>query len=78
MTTSTPLSVKGEQTRERILDVALTLFRELGYEATTMRLIAAGAGVSVGNSYYYFPTKEHLVQAFYWRMHVDRVEACRR
>lgn len=77
MSTSSSLSVKGEQTRERILDVALTLFRERGYEATTMRLIAAGAGVSVGNSYYYFPTKEHLVQAFYWRMHVERVEACR-
>jgi AcrR family transcriptional regulator len=75
--TSPSLSAKGEQTRERILDVALGLFRERGYEATTMRMIAAGAGVSVGNSYYYFPTKEHLVQAFYWRMHVERVEACR-
>jgi AcrR family transcriptional regulator len=74
--TSASLSAKGEQTRERILDVALSLFRERGYEATTMRMIAAGAGVSVGNSYYYFPTKEHLVQAFYWRMHVQRVEAC--
>jgi AcrR family transcriptional regulator len=74
---SASLSLKGEQTRERILDIALNLFRERGYEATTMRMIAAGAGVSVGNSYYYFPTKEHLVQAFYWRMHVERVEACR-
>lgn len=77
MAPSATLSVKGEQTRERILDVALNLFRERGYEATTMRMIAAEAGVSVGNSYYYFPTKEHLVQAFYWRMHVERVEACR-
>jgi AcrR family transcriptional regulator len=74
---SVALSAKGEQTRERILDVALSFFQERGYEATTMRMIAAGAGVSVGNSYYYFPTKEHLVQAFYWRMHVDRVDACR-
>ncbi len=73
---SASLSVKGEQTRERILDVALSLFRERGYEATTMRMIATGAGVSVGNSYYYFPTKEHLVQAFYWRMHVERIDAC--
>ncbi len=76
MATSASLSAKGEQTRERILDVALSLFRERGYEATTMRMIATEAGVSVGNSYYYFPTKEHLVQAFYWRMHVERMEAC--
>jgi AcrR family transcriptional regulator len=68
---------KGGRTRERILDVALDLFRRYGYEATTMRMIAAAAGVSLGNSYYYFPSKDHLVQAFYERMHTDLVEACR-
>jgi len=71
------LSAKGERTRERILDAALELFRERGYEATTMRMIASAAGTSLGNSYYYFPSKDHLVQAFYWRMHVERVEASR-
>ena len=30
-----------------------------------MRAIAAEAGVSVGNAYYYFPSKQHLVQAYY-------------
>jgi len=63
---ATALSAKGERTRERILDVALDLFRERGYEATTMRMIAKAAGVSLGNSYYYFPSKDHLVQSFYW------------
>ena len=58
-------SPKGQQTREHILQTALRLFREKGYEATTMRLIAAEAGVSVGNAYYYFPSKQHLVQAYY-------------
>jgi AcrR family transcriptional regulator len=71
------LSSKGERTRGRILDAALELFREQGYEATTMRAIAAAAGVSLGNSYYYFASKDHLVQAFYWRMHGDRVAASR-
>lgn len=72
-----PIASKGERTRERILDVALGLFRQHGYEATTMRMIAAAADVSLGNSYYYFPSKDHLVQAFYAQMHTDLVEACR-
>ena len=71
------LGSKGERTRERILDVALDLFRQHGYEATTMRMIATAAGVALGNSYYYFPSKDHLVQAFYERMHAELVEACR-
>jgi AcrR family transcriptional regulator len=70
------LGSKGERTRERILDVALDLFRRHGYEATTMRMIATEAGVALGNSYYYFPSKDHLVQAFYARMHDDLVEVC--
>jgi AcrR family transcriptional regulator len=56
---------KGERTRQHIVDTALELFRERGYEATTMRAIATAAGVSVGNAYYYFPSKQHLVQAYY-------------
>ena len=58
-------SRRGEQTRTRIVESALRLFREHGYEATTMRAIATAAGVSVGNAYYYFPSKQHLVQAYY-------------
>jgi AcrR family transcriptional regulator len=58
-------SVRGEQTRELIVTTALRLFREQGYDATTMRAVATEAGVSVGNAYYYFGSKEHLIQAFY-------------
>jgi AcrR family transcriptional regulator len=72
-----PSVSKGERTRERILEAALDLFRRHGYEATTMRTIASAAGVSLGNSYYYFPSKDYLVQAFYAQMHADLVEACR-
>ena len=61
---------KGEQTRAAIVDAALGLFEEVGYDATTMRAIAERAGVSVGNAYYYFGSKEHLIQGFY-----DRVAA---
>ena len=68
---------KGERTRAQILDTALELFRERGFEETTMRAIAEAAGLSVGNAYYYFRAKEHLVQAFYERSHEEHLEACR-
>lgn len=58
-------TTKGEQTRALILRTALDLFRERGYEETTMRLIAQEAGVAPGNIYYYFRSKEHLIQGFY-------------
>jgi AcrR family transcriptional regulator len=67
---------KGEQTREQILETALDLFRQQGYEQTTMRAIAQAAGVAVGNAYYYFRSKEHLIQAFYGRLHEDHLAAC--
>jgi AcrR family transcriptional regulator len=56
---------KGERTRQRIIDTALDMFAQRGYDKTTMRAIAAEAGVSVGNAYYYFKSKEHLIQGFY-------------
>ena len=62
---SVPPSPKGERTRQRIIDVALAMFAERGYDGTTMRAIAAEAGVSVGHAYYYFKSKEHLIQGFY-------------
>jgi AcrR family transcriptional regulator len=61
-------SVKSEQTRALILETALRLFQEHGYDKTTMRAIAKEAGVSVGNAYYYFAGKEHLIQGFYDRI----------
>lgn len=67
---------KSEQTRELIARTALRLFRERGYEATTMRAIAAEAGVSVGNAYYYFSSKEELIQLYYEHSQQDHTEAC--
>jgi AcrR family transcriptional regulator len=62
MTTSL---AKSEQTRARILAAALSVFRERGFEASTMREIAAEAGMAVGAAYYYFDSKDALVLAFY-------------
>ncbi len=61
------LTAKAEETRERILDSALRLFRERGFDETTMRDIAAAAEVATGAAYYYFRSKEDLVMAFYMR-----------
>lgn len=64
--TSTPKPPKkAEVTRQKIVESALKLFAERGFDQTTMRLIAEDAGVSVGNAYYYFKSKEDLMQAYY-------------
>lgn len=62
-------TLKGDQTKAAILETALAIFQERGYEQTTMRAIAQKAGVSLGNAYYYFHSKEYLIQAFYQRLH---------
>lgn len=56
---------KAEETRSRILTAALDLFRQRGFDQTTMRDIAAEAAVALGSAYYYFASKEALVMAFY-------------
>jgi AcrR family transcriptional regulator len=68
---------KGDDTRAKITETAIASFRERGYDQTTIRLIADKANISVGNAYYYFPTKNHLVQELYLRVqddHLARVE----
>ena len=68
-------SARGTQTRETIATAARSLFLERGYDATTMRAVADRAGVSLGNAYYYFASKDHLVQEFYVQLQVDHVRA---
>ena len=71
------LTPRAEQTRAAIVTAALRLFRENGYEATTMRAIAREADVSTGNAYYYFSSKEELVQQFYASNQAEHLAACR-
>ena len=68
-------TLKGDQTKALILETALEIFRERGYEETTMRAIAEKAGVALGNTYYYFRSKEYLIQAFYQRLHDEHLAA---
>jgi AcrR family transcriptional regulator len=52
---------KKTATRDRIRTSALRLFREQGYDATTVEQIAAAAGVSHMTFFRYFPAKEDVV-----------------
>ncbi len=58
---------KAEATRARILEAALALFQQEGFENTTMRGIAANAQVATGAAYYYYPSKDAIVMDFYQR-----------
>lgn len=56
---------QGRETRERLYAVALQRFARDGYAATTLRDIAADAGVSPGLLYRYFASKEAVLLAVY-------------
>ncbi len=60
-----------KDTRQKILEAALELFRERGFAEATMREIAARAGVATGLAYYYFKSKDAIVLAFYQQARDD-------
>lgn len=65
---------RTSETRGKVVEVALRLFREEGFQATTMRRIADEAGVSLGNAYYYFAGKDELVNELYMVIQRDHRE----
>jgi len=54
--------------REHLVDTALALFSEQGYDATSIKQIAVRAGVAVGLLYHYFPSKSEVMRAV-WERH---------
>jgi AcrR family transcriptional regulator len=61
-----PLTARARQAdrrRAELLDVALRLFAERGFEATTIADISAAAGTAHGLVYHYFPSKDELFLA---------------
>ncbi len=52
-----------KNTKKLILDSALKLFAEQGFQATSMSDIAKTAGVSKGLAYNYFDSKQHIIEA---------------
>jgi AcrR family transcriptional regulator len=53
--------VRKEATRQRVLDAARGLFESVGYEGTTVRMIARAAGVSVGSVFTTFKSKREVL-----------------
>ncbi|MGZ3650869.1 MAG: TetR/AcrR family transcriptional regulator [Bdellovibrionota bacterium] len=56
---------KGEATRRHLMDQALKIFLSRGFEKTTLRDLQKATGLSLGSFYYYFPSKESIIFAFY-------------
>lgn len=65
--------VRGAVTRERLLEVALDEFVRHGYHGTSMRQIAAAAGLAVGGIYNHFSSKEAVFAAVLDAHHPYRV-----
>lgn len=65
---------KSEASIAAVLDAALELFSTQGYRATSLRQIAEQAGLSVGNIYHHFPSKDAIYQRLidrYWEQLLD-------
>jgi AcrR family transcriptional regulator len=58
-----PAGRDGQQTRQALLDAALSLFADKGYFGTSLRDIARHVGVRESALYNYFPSKESLFEA---------------
>jgi AcrR family transcriptional regulator len=71
------ISPASERTEEAILQIALELFRSRGFDVTTMRDIARAAKVATGAAYYYFPSKEAIVSAYYDQVQCVHAEKAR-
>lgn len=55
---------KQKRTRQRITEVGLRLFGEIGFEATTLTMIAAAAEISPRTFFHYFDSKEAIFAAW--------------
>jgi AcrR family transcriptional regulator len=60
-----PTTKGARRTRDRVLDAARELFNERGSAAVTTNHVAARAGISPGNLYYWFSDKDEIVRELY-------------
>jgi AcrR family transcriptional regulator len=64
-----PAAATKADTRDRILDIALDLFTEQGYDGTSLREIADQLGVTKAALYYHFESKDDILLALHMRLH---------
>jgi AcrR family transcriptional regulator len=65
---------RSEISTGKALEAALDLFSTQGYGATSMRAISEASGLSVGNLYHHFGSKETIFQRLiddYWKLVLD-------
>jgi AcrR family transcriptional regulator len=63
-----PQRERGKRRVAALLEAAVTLFAEKGYDALTMTEVAARAGAPIGSLYQFFPSKEALADALLERI----------
>jgi AcrR family transcriptional regulator len=64
-----PAAAIKADTRDRILDVALDLFTEQGFDGTSLREIAERLNVTKAALYYHFESKDDILLALHMRLH---------
>ena len=65
--------MSASETREQIVEAADRLFYECGFEATSFAEIAKAVGLSRGNFYYHFKTKDQILSAVIAHRHANTV-----
>ncbi len=68
---------KGEKRRRELLQIAYRLFLSRGYENTSVDEIIEAAGIAKGTYYYYFQSKEQMLEAVIGMMIEAEAEAAR-
>ena len=68
-----PQQLRSRATRDRLLESAVALLAEAGWNNTTVTTVAAHAGVSRGAAQHHFPTRDDLFTAAIEHMTVARV-----
>ncbi|WP_067814518.1 TetR/AcrR family transcriptional regulator [Nocardia inohanensis] len=61
------LTEKQADTVDRLTAAAVEVLSRAGYSGTTIRMVAATAGVGTATAYTYFSSKEHLISEVFWR-----------
>ncbi len=54
-------AMKSKKTKEKIYETAISLFKDHGYEATTVSMICKHAQVAIGSFYHFYDSKESLI-----------------
>jgi len=58
-----------KNTREHIIETAIALFQNEGYENTSVAAICKACGITKGTFYYHFPNKDEITFAFYEKLY---------